>query len=138
MIFFKIFLKIFKIFFKNLNFYIKIINYFPLLSRQMNHFTNIHLIHGRNSNKYKIKNHCSFGTPTAFLLLLSLICLNNFILFKLQKKINKVSMSCSTNGYKVPENCQKDAYKMLARQMCPHTCATCCLTKEYNCQNGKN
>uniref|UniRef100_A0A0N4URW5 ShKT domain-containing protein n=1 Tax=Dracunculus medinensis TaxID=318479 RepID=A0A0N4URW5_DRAME len=40
--------------------------------------------------------------------------------------------------YKVPDDCQKDQYKMLARQICPRTCALCCLTKEYNCQNGKN
>ncbi|VDN60940.1 unnamed protein product [Dracunculus medinensis] len=43
-----------------------------------------------------------------------------------------------TNDYKVPENCQKAEYRMLARQMCPQKCATCCLTKEYNCQNGNS
>ncbi|VDN54166.1 unnamed protein product [Dracunculus medinensis] len=27
-------------------------------------------------------------------------------------------------------------YRMLARQLCPRMCATCCFTKEYNCENA--
>ncbi|VDN54207.1 unnamed protein product [Dracunculus medinensis] len=59
-----------------------------------------------------------------------------YFLLALQKK--RKAMSFSDEDYKVPDDCQKDQYKMLARQICPRTCALCCLTKEYNCQNGKN
>ncbi|VDN60939.1 unnamed protein product [Dracunculus medinensis] len=39
-------------------------------------------------------------------------------------------------GYSIRDKCQMEPYKILARQLCPRTCATCCLTKEYNCDNG--
>ncbi|VDN60970.1 unnamed protein product [Dracunculus medinensis] len=39
-------------------------------------------------------------------------------------------------NYKVLDKCQQEPYIMLARQMCPWMCATCCMTKEYNCENA--
>lgn len=47
-------------------------------------------------------------------------------------------MYCSNMNYKVRDKCQMEPYKILARQLCPRTCATCCLTKEYNCDNGND
>ncbi|VDN60948.1 unnamed protein product, partial [Dracunculus medinensis] len=39
-------------------------------------------------------------------------------------------------NYQVLDKCQQEPYIMLARQMCPWMCATCCMTKEYNCENA--
>ncbi|VDN60969.1 unnamed protein product [Dracunculus medinensis] len=37
------------------------------------------------------------------------------------------------DDYKVSENCKK--YPKLAEELCPHSCALCCKTKEYRCNN---
>lgn len=49
-----------------------------------------------------------------------------------------IPMYCSNMNYKVRDKCQMEPYKILARQLCPRTCATCCLTKEYNYDNGND
>ncbi|VDN54192.1 unnamed protein product [Dracunculus medinensis] len=41
--------------------------------------------------------------------------------------------SAEFDHYKVSENCKK--YPKLAEELCPHSCALCCKTKEYRCNN---
>ncbi|VDN60737.1 unnamed protein product [Dracunculus medinensis] len=39
--------------------------------------------------------------------------------------------------YMIPVRCTEPALKTLAEKTCPSRCAFCCLTKQYNCINGK-
>ncbi|VDN54275.1 unnamed protein product [Dracunculus medinensis] len=51
------------------------------------------------------------------------------------KKITKWKKCFSAMDYNVSENCQNANYMRLAEQLCPHTCATCCKTRKFNCRN---
>ncbi|VDN54312.1 unnamed protein product [Dracunculus medinensis] len=38
--------------------------------------------------------------------------------------------------YEVHENCYKPELRDYAQRECPRTCAMCCLSKAFNCENG--